>query len=123
MKAFKGCTNEDCKAYKKIHYKENDEFCLKCGQPLNYVCADCWKTLEDNKNKYCISCKTKREQDRAQTWDKVKNTGGKVVPGVGAVAIGIKQLSKDTKTIQNGVKELGKVANAVAKAVAKAVKK
>ena len=62
MKAFKGCTNSDCKAYKKIHYKKEDQFCVKCGQKLSFVCAECWKRMEKDKEKYCISCSAEKEQ-------------------------------------------------------------
>ena len=41
MKAFKGCTNSDCKAYKKIHYKKEDQFWVKGGQQLSLICAEC----------------------------------------------------------------------------------
>lgn len=41
MKPFKGCVNENCSAYKKIHYRRDDHYCRKCGHPLYSVCADC----------------------------------------------------------------------------------
>lgn len=52
MRAFKGCVNLDCDAYKKIHYKKNDQFCVKCGSPLSFVCAGCWKPMESDEERY-----------------------------------------------------------------------
>lgn len=100
MKAFKGCTNPDCKAYKKIHYKKADAFCLKCGNPLSFVCAECWKPMEDGKERYCISCAAEKEQHRAEGWDTVKKVGGAVGAAVLAVPAVIKnsdKLAKDAK--------------------------
>ena len=119
MKAFKGCTNVDCKAYKKIHYKNEDQFCLKCGKPLSYVCAECWKIMEDSKDRLCISCQAEKEQKRAQTVDKVKNGGGKAVAVIGGVACAIVTIGRDADKIAGGAK---KVASAGVKVV-KLIKK
>ena len=83
MKAFKGCVNNRCKAYKKEHYKDSFDHCPVCGEKLEYVCADCWKVMDDNSEKYCASCKAKREQKREQ----IKSAGLKVLGGVGAVGV------------------------------------
>ena len=49
MKRFKGCLNNDCCEYtKKRLYKESDNFCVKCGSKLNFVCKDCFKQLPDD---------------------------------------------------------------------------
>ena len=106
MKAFKGCVNEDCIAYKKRHYNKEDNYCLVCGKELYFVCADCWKQLSDNKEKYCITCKATRDDKRDQRIDGVK----KIAAGVGGaftfvagtmatVAANTKQIEKATKTI------------------------
>lgn len=85
MKAFKGCVNRDCKAYtKKVHYKDDYNYCPYCGDDLEYVCADCWKVLEHNDKKYCTACEVKREQIRQQKFDKAKAVGVAVV-GAGKV--------------------------------------
>ena len=38
MKRVKGCLNNKCVEYKKTYYKESDEYCVKCGTKLSYVC-------------------------------------------------------------------------------------
>lgn len=119
MKAFKGCTNPDCKAYKKIHFKKDDQFCLKCGEPLSFVCAECWKVMDSNKEKYCISCAAQKEQKQQQRINKVKNGGGVVLAGVGAVAVGVKQLSKNMDVIVEGGKKIVKVAADATKLIKK----
>lgn len=70
MRAFKCCVNLDCDAYKKIHYKKNDQFCVKCGSPLSFVCAGCWKPMESDEERYCIGCTTEKEQKRPRQWIK-----------------------------------------------------
>lgn len=41
MNAFKEGTSPECKAYKKVHYNKNNEYCLKGGRLLSFVCAEC----------------------------------------------------------------------------------
>lgn len=80
MKACKGCVNRECKSFKhKTHYKDEFEYCPICGEKLEYVCADCWKVMDHNTEKYCTSCSVKREQKREQTIQKVKDLS-KAVP-------------------------------------------
>lgn len=83
MSAFKGCTNPECKAFKnkKYKYKDENQYCTLCGQELSYVCADCWKAMQDDTEKYCISCKALREQKKEKVID-----AGKGVVGVMATA-------------------------------------
>lgn len=119
MKAFKGCTNLDCKAYKKIHYKKEDQFCVKCGQPLSFVCAECWKPMEEDKEKYCISCLAEKEQKKAQAMDKAKKAGAGALGAMGAVAGVVMQVGNNADTVANGAK---KAVNAGAK-IAKMIKK
>ena len=72
MKPFKGCVNENCSAYKKIHYRRDDHYCRKCGHPLYSVCADCWTVLgEDDTQRICASCQAKRTQRNAERVDNI----------------------------------------------------
>lgn len=111
MKAFKGCTNIECIAYKKTHYKKEDKYCPKCGKPLSFVCAECWKPLEDGSEKYCISCKAKKEQKRAEQMGAVKKVGAGVVGVVGAVGPVIANAAnkKNGKLILNAAGKVLKV--------------
>ena len=86
MKANRGCVNPECKAYKKIKYKDDDNFCSKCGRPLYYVCSDCWKALEDDSETLCLACKTRRAQKKAEQKEAIKE-GAQAVAGV-VVAVG-----------------------------------
>lgn len=113
MKAFKGCTNPDCIAYKKVHYKKTDAFCLKCGNPLSFVCAECWKPMEDGKEKFCISCSAEKEQHRAEIWDAVKKVGGGVTTS-GAFVVAAPKMLKDSDKLVKGAK---KAAVAVAEVI------
>ena len=119
MKAFKGCTNSDCKAYKKIHYKKDDQFCLKCGQQLKFVCAECWKPMEKDNEKYCISCSAEKEQKRAQSVDNAKRVGAGALGAMGAVAGVVVQVGNNADKVANGMK---KAVNAAAK-ITKLIKK
>lgn len=119
MKAFKGCINESCKAYKKKHYKNDDNYCLICGQKLYFVCADCWKQFDDNKEKYCILCKAARDDKK----DKFIEDAKGVVIGVGTattfVAGTMKTLAMNAKQIEKAGKTIADVGGKVIKAVVK----
>lgn len=119
MKAFKGCTNFECRAYKKVHYKKDDVFCLKCGNQLSFVCAECWKPMEDGKEKYCISCAAEKEQHRAEKWDVVKKGGGKVIAVVGTAVVAIPKLVKDSDKLVKDAKKAADVAAQVIRLVKK----
>ena len=113
MKAFKGCVNEICSAYKKIHYKDADMFCSKCGEPLFYVCADCWTQLEVNENRYCIRCRAIREDKKDQRFDRAQD-GVKAV--VGAIGIGAGALAKVAKDVNKGADAMKVIGNTAKKA-------
>ena len=119
MKAFKGCTNFECIAYKKVHYKKDDVFCLKCGSQLSFVCADCWKPIEDGKAKYCISCAAEKEQHRAEKWDAVKTGGGRVIAVTGTTVVAISKLVKDSDKLAKDAKKAADTAAQVIKLVKK----
>ena len=56
MKRVKGCLNSNCDEYKKTYYKVSDEYCVKCGTKLSYVCKHhkCFKQIPDDiKEIYC----------------------------------------------------------------------
>lgn len=82
MGKIKGCGNESCEAYKKkLTYNESEAFCSKCGNPLVYVCKDCYTQLPVDTDKYCVRCAAKHEDRK----DKAK----KVMVSVGGVALAV----------------------------------
>lgn len=107
MKPFKGCVNEDCSAYKKIHYHRDDCYCLKCGHPLYFVCADCWTVLEDDGQKFCNACQAKRTQRNAERAEQVKHVGA-IVAGVAA---GAKTMANNVDSINKSVKKVAAIGN------------
>lgn len=119
MKAFKGCTNPNCKAYKKIHYKKEDQFCVKCGQKLEFVCAECWKPMEEDKEKYCISCMAEKEQKRAQIADKAKKNGVKVLSFVAVVANVAMEIGNHADKFAKGAKKAANAGEKIVKIVKK----
>lgn len=87
MGMVKGCINEKCIARKKkIHYKKTDEFCSKCGNKLFYVCADCFKQLPDDSQKYCITCAATRKDKKDAAKNGAKKIGGGVL-AVGGIVL------------------------------------
>lgn len=119
MKAFKGCVNPECAVYKKKHYKNEDDYCTKCGEKLYYVCADCWKQLDTNKEKYCITCKAIRDDKKDQRAEKTKETVKKVGatfaatgPIIVAAAKNVQQIEKSGKTL---VEAGGKIIKVITK--------
>lgn len=116
MKAFKGCINPNCVGYKKIKYKKDDEFCKKCGDKLSFVCADCWKPMDDDEHRLCINCKAKQDQAKADKKAAIKQGGAKVIAAVGVAAVaapkvvkGVGGLAKDAKGAVGAFKDLAKM--------------
>lgn len=92
MKKNKGCTNADCIACeKKTHFREDDNFCPKCGNELFYVCQGCHMKFEDNSKEYCIYCERERESKKQKRIDTLKKVGPSVVAGVAAVGAAAKK--------------------------------
>ena len=98
MGKIKGCSNETCVAHKKkTAYKETDMFCLKCGNPLIYMCKDCKTQLPGDTAKYCVRCLAKHKDKK----DKAKKAGG------GVLAIGGIVLTVGKKAISFAAKMKG----------------
>ena len=98
MKRVKGCLNNDCSEYtKKRLYKESDNFCVKCGSKLNFVCKDCFKQLpDDGKEKYCLLHLAEREGKEVTP----KKIVAGVVGAVGAVGVAVAPVAKFIKNIK-----------------------
>ncbi len=79
----KGCMTTGCVANKKkIKYKNDDNFCLKCGSPLVEVCKKCYTPLPANHAQaICDRC-------IAEKADK-KDKGVKAAEKAGAGAVGV----------------------------------
>ena len=85
MKRVKGCLNSNCKEYRKTYYKESDEYCVKCGTKLSYVCKHpkCFKQIPDNvKETYCPVHIAERKDMKEKCGNALKKVGG------GALAVG-----------------------------------
>lgn len=107
VKAVKGCINEACIAYKsKLHFKDSDQFCPKCGNPLYYVCKRCGKQLPDNSRKYCLRCENDIK-DQHDEWGKVLagSVQNKVKKAGKAVFNAGKQATKTLADTTNEIKE------------------
>ena len=82
MKRVKGCLNSNCKEYKKTYYKESDEYCVKCGTKLSYVCKHpkCFKNIPDNaKEAYCPIHIAERQDKKEKRIANAKKIGGGVI--------------------------------------------
>lgn len=119
MAKVKGCINDTCAAkHKKLLFKEDDEFCPKCGQPLSYVCKSCHTKLLDGKEKYCVRCIAKREDLKKD----VLTHATAITTGVAAVAKTAPKLIKDSQVIVNAGKQAANMGKSVVNA-AKNIKK
>lgn len=84
MGKVKGCMNEACFAHqKKIRYKEEDEYCSKCGMKLYYVCKECYKQLPDGSEKHCVRCLAEKQERKDHRTKIVKG----VAVGAGSVIV------------------------------------
>lgn len=121
----KGCSNENCEMHiNKVMQKSFYDYCPKCGTKLIFVCAKCFKEIEniDEKHKICNLCAAEAEDKRAERIEKIKKAGtaaGKAVAGVAApVVAGI--VGKVVKDGQNGAIKRGvKIVEGVAKEILK----
>ncbi|MBR2707279.1 MAG: hypothetical protein IKE74_08620 [Mogibacterium sp.] len=61
---IKGCPNVNCPDFmEKKKYGTDDHYCRKCGTPLVFVCAKCYRPLKDIEGlRICPDCKGKPEK-------------------------------------------------------------
>lgn len=86
MRRVKGCLNSKCTEYKKTYYKPTDEYCVKCGTKLNYVCKyrKCFKLIPDNVQEvYCPVHLAEIKDRREQRSSKAVKAGGGVAAFLG----------------------------------------
>ena len=91
MANLKGCFNEKCKANKKrIKFKEDDDFCPKCGQELAYVCNDkrCYEILPNVRQRFCDSCREERAK-RQEARKETAHNALVAVPATAAAVVGV----------------------------------
>ncbi len=96
----KGCITTGCIANKKkIKYKQDDNFCLKCGNPLVEVCKKCYTPLPPNNvQAICDRCIAEKEDKK----DKGAKMAGKAGAGV-AGAAGLAVVGKKAFDIAKGI--------------------
>lgn len=97
MKRVKGCLNSQCSEYKKSFYKESDEFCVKCGTKLSFVCKNpkCFKQIPDNiMGNLCPVHYAEKQDKKERRHEKVVKAGSVVAAGV-AVVGGIAKVGID----------------------------
>ena len=63
-KRIKGCPNVNCPDFMdKKKYSPDDHYCRKCGTPLVFVCARCYRPVKDIEGlRICPDCKGKPEK-------------------------------------------------------------
>ena len=103
-KRSKGCPNIICEQHKKkVKYKADNDFCPKCGTRLIYVCAKCFKEIEDidEKHRICRSCDADVLEKKEKVKDGVLKAGKAAASLAGTVAVGVAaNLKKDgTKAV------------------------
>ena len=96
IKAVKGCINPECEGCKKkTHYYETtDMYCVKCGNPLSFVCKKCHTVLPDGSTKLCVSCQAEaddKKEARKKTIQNLAKGAGSALTVVAAVVIGKKK--------------------------------
>jgi len=101
MGRVKGCVNDSCSAHQKhVKYKEDESYCSICGEPLAYVCRDCYTPLPNAKEKYCVRCRAVRDDRRDKVMKKAAKIGTGVVAGVGTVLVGGKKILEIVKDLK-----------------------
>ena len=95
MKRLKACLNEKCPTYRKSYYKASDEYCVKCGQKLSFVCRahKCFKPIPDDKHvAYCIIHQEERKDKKDNRINRAAKIGGGIVAGAGFFAGSVKTI-------------------------------
>lgn len=97
MKRVKACLNSNCTEYKRTYYKESDEYCVKCGAKLSYVCKHpkCFKQIPDDvKENYCPVHIAARQDKKEKRREAVKKIGGGIL-AVGGLAVTVGKAAID----------------------------
>jgi len=91
-KQIKGCATKGCISNtKKIKYKYDDNFCLKCGATLIPVCKKCHVSLPTNYTKdICERCIAEKEDKKDKYFRNVQKTGVGVAGLAGVTVVGKK---------------------------------
>ena len=78
-KRKKGCPNINCSAHiDKRKYKADESYCSKCGTPLVFVCAECYKEIEDTfGHNLCMRCEAQEKHHGGKVKHALKNLGDK----------------------------------------------
>jgi hypothetical protein len=88
-KRIKACPNSNCPdSQTRKKYKADDTFCTKCGSRLIFVCAECFKEIEDEPgHKFCMNCEAKKKHDGGIIQHKVKKIGEKTKEAINSGAV------------------------------------
>lgn len=118
----KGCPNEECERHqRKVMLPATEEYCPKCGTPLIYVCARCFKEIEDTdpSHRICSLCEAQIQERNAR----IMNTGAKVIEGISAVIspVVLGAFSSIGKGIEKGL--VGPISKGVAGLIERYIKK
>jgi len=120
-KRKKGCPNEACERHqKKIMLKATEEYCPKCGAKLIFVCAKCFREIEDIdiKHRVCSLCEAESQEKKEAAVDKAKKAGKAAAGVVTPIIVGVAgKVIKDAQkgAINKGVKAVEQVAKALIK--------
>jgi len=101
-KRVKGCTNSSCiKFGKKYHYNASDNFCVKCGSELTFVCKNCFRKLADEGPSHiiCAICKAEIEDRKANAKKRVQHWGEKIEDVTVNVYSAIKDGAEDAANV------------------------
>ena len=74
-KRIKGCPEPGCiRHIEHYKYKPDDMFCTLCGSQLVYVCAKCFKEIEDTEDqrRYCEERRKTKKRKRKKSRIKAK---------------------------------------------------
>lgn len=120
-KRIKICPNENCECYKKkMKYKASDEYCSQCNTKLVFVCAKCFREIEDidASHRICRLCEAYKKEQKEEAIKKAKKVGAGVAALGTSIVVGIgKNVSNDFKreAIKKGTKAVKSIAKAVIK--------
>ena len=109
----KGCPNEQCEMHKKKKTRKAiEQYCSICGTQLVYVCAKCFKEIEDKgvEHRVCRHCEAQNNSKTAEFADKGKQVlelGAPALLGA-VVAVGKETFENVAPAIKQNANDLGK---------------
>lgn len=115
LERVRGCPNAQCENHiRQVKQYAEDDYCPKCGSPLVFVCANCFREIEEpgDSHRYCTQCEAdgvgKRARRRSAARTVAIKAGG-VALQYFLAPVGLGLLEVAVKKGQKGAVKVGSI--------------